>query len=349
MAFGQTRDGKAVALYHLANRNGMRAHIATYGGIVTSLSVPDRNGHFDDVVLGFDSIDGYLKDSPYFGALIGRYGNRIAHGRFKLGGRTYELARNNGPNALHGGGVGFDKVVWTVESATVTPEGPRLALTYRSADGEEGYPGALTVQAVYTLTHDNALELKYTATTDRTTVVNLTQHSYFNLRGESGRGDILGHIVTIHASRFTPVDASLIPTGELKSVRGTPFDFLQPTAIGARIDADNEQLRYGRGYDHNWVIDGPTGALRTDAVVYEQTTGRVLEVLSDQPGLQFYTGNVLDGSITGKGGWRYVARSAFTMEPQHFPDSPNHPQFPSTVLEPGQTYHSTIIYRFRTR
>lgn len=324
----------------------MQAQIATYGGIVTSLTAPDRDGHYADVVLGYDSLVPYLQYSPYFGALIGRYGNRIARGEFTLDGMHYRLALNNGPNALHGGIVGFDKVVWRATRARVTSQGPQLTLTYLSRDGEEGYPGNLMVSAMYTLTEDNALRLEYTATTDKDTIVNLTQHSYFNLRA---RGDILGHVVQIKADRFTPVDAALITTGELRAVDGTAFDFRQPTAIGARIDGADEQLRFGKGYDHNWVIDKPSGALSVVASIYEPQTGRVLEVSSTEPGLQFYSGNVLDGTLTGKGGWVYVTRSGFAMEPQHFPDSPNHSNFPSTVLMPGQTYHSTIVYRFRTR
>lgn len=344
--FGTTADGVAVELYTLRNHHGMQARIATYGGIVTSLTAPDRKGEYADVVLGYDTLDGYLKDNPYFGALIGRYGNRIAQGRFKLDGANYTLATNNGPNALHGGLRGFDKVVWKATRAVVTTEGPQLALAYRSRDGEEGYPGNLEVTAVYTLTEDNALQLEYTATTDKKTVVNLTQHSYFNLRGH---GDILGHVVRIAASRFTPVDATLIPNGELRSVEGTAFDFRRATAIGERVNAEEEQIGFGKGYDHNWVIDKTAGALALMATVFEPDTGRVLEVLSTEPGLQFYSGNFLDGSITGKGGSVYRLRSGFCMEPQHFPDSPNHPDFPSAVLEPGQTYRNTIIYRFSAR
>jgi len=298
--------------------------------------------------LGYDTLAGYLKSSPYFGALIGRYGNRIAHGRFTLNGASYKLATNNGPNTLHGGVVGFDKVIWRAAAAVVSRDGPKLTLTYVSRDGEEGYPGNLQVTAVYTLTEDNSLQLDYTATSDKATVVNLTQHSYFNLRGE---GDILGHMVQINADRFTPVDATLIPTGELRPVAGTPFDFRQPAAIGARIGgtAPDEQIRFGKGYDHNWVINKHSGALALMATVYEPETGRVLEVSSTEPGLQFYSGNFLDGSIVGKGDRTYQFRNAFCMEPQHFPDSPNHPDFPSTVLEPGKTYHNTIIYRFSAR
>jgi len=348
-AFGKTDTGRAIELYRLRNHQGLEAQIATYGGVVTSLRVPDRSGHFDDVVLGYDSLAGYLKDPAYFGALIGRYANRIALGRFSLNGVAYALSTNDGPNALHGGKVGFDKVVWTVSEAKVTEAGPQLTLSYFSRNGEEGYPGNLNVTARYTLTEDNSLRLEYTATTDRDTVVNLTQHSYFNLRGSERRGDVLSHIITIQADRFTPVDATLIPTGELRPVEGTPFDFRRPTAIGARLGEADDQIRFGKGYDHNWVLNKSTGVLSADATVYEPESGRVLEVLSTQPGLQFYSGNFLDGSITGKGGWTYRFRSGFCMEPQHFPDSPNHPKFPSAVLRPGQTYRSTIIYRFKTR
>lgn len=344
--FGVTPAGTSVELYTLRNSHGMEAEVATYGGIVTNLTAPDRNGQFADVVLGYDDLAGYLKDSPYFGALIGRYGNRIADGRFSLNGKTYNLAINNGPNSLHGGNVGFDKVVWKAAKGEVTSDGPQLTLTYLSRDGEEGYPGNLSVTAVYTLLEDNALRLEYSATADQDTVLNLTQHSYFNLRG---RGDVLGYIVEIEANTYTPVDATLIPTGELRSVADTPFDFRRPTAIGARINRPDEQLRFGRGYDHNWVIHKPAQALALQATVYDPESGRVLEVLSTEPGLQFYSGNFLDGSISGKGGRPYRFRSGFCMEPQHFPDSPHHPNFPSTVLKPGQTYRSTIIYRFSTR
>jgi aldose 1-epimerase len=325
----------------------MEARIMTYGGIVTSLTARDRNGHYADVVLGYDSLQGYLRSSPYFGALIGRYGNRIAHGKFSLEGAQYTLAINNGPNALHGGLVGFDKVLWTVAHAKVTSQGPQLALTYLSPDGEEGYPGNLTVTAVYTLTEDDGLKLDYSATSDKATVVNLTQHSYFNLRGH---GDILNSVVKINADEFTPIDATLIPTGELRSVAGTPLDFRTPTAIGARIGADNEQLHFAGGYDHNWVIHKPVGELDLMATVYEPETGRVLEVFSTEPGLQFYTGNFFDGTLVGKGGRHYERRTGFTLEPQHFPDSPNHPNFPPpTVLKPGQVYKNTIVYRFWSR
>ncbi|NGO40362.1 galactose mutarotase [Limisphaera ngatamarikiensis] len=341
--FGVTRDGQPVEVFTLRNANGVEARIINYGGTVLSLKVPDRNGQFGDVVLGFDTLAEYEQKSPYFGCLIGRYGNRIAGGRFTLNGVTYQLATNDGPNHLHGGIKGFDKRVWKVERAEVTPQGPQLVLSYLSPDGEEGYPGNLHVTATYTLTKDNGLRLDYRATTDKDTIVNLTQHSYFNL---AGHGDILGHVVYLNADRFTPVDATLIPTGELRPVEGTPFDFRKPTAIGARIQQDDEQLRYGRGYDHNWVINKKPGELALHARVVEPTTGRVLEVLSTEPGLQFYSGNFLDGTLKGKYGQVYAHRSGFCMEPQHFPDSPNKPHFPSVVLKPGQEYRNTIIYRF---
>ena len=340
--FGQTKDGVDVKLYTLRNSQGAEAGICNYGGLVIFLKVPDRNGRMGDVALGYDQLDGYLKDTPYFGALIGRYGNRIAKGKFTLDGKEYTLAINNAPNALHGGLKGFDKVVWDAK-IVANPEGPSLRLRYLSKDGEEGYPGNLSVTAVYTLTEDNGLKLEYTATTDKDTVVNLTQHSYFNL---AGKGDILNHEVMIPADKFTPVDSTLIPIGELRPVEGTPFDFRKPTAIGARIGQDDEQLKFGGGYDHNWVVNKQLGQLTVMARVYEPTSGRVLEVLSTEPGLQFYTGNFLDGKITGKGGWVYQFRNAFCMEPQHYPDSPNQPNFPSVVLKPGQVYKHTIIYRF---
>lgn len=342
--FGQTPDGRKVTLYTLRNSKGAEARISNYGGLVTSLKMPDRNGKLADVVLGYDDLAGYLKETPYFGAIIGRYGNRIAKGEFTLNGEHYKLATNNGPNALHGGLKGFDKVVWEPK-VIVSPDGPALELKYVSADGEEGYPGRLSVTAVYTLTDDNALKLEFSATTDKDTVVNLTQHSYFNL---AGRGDILNHVVMIPADRFTPVDETLIPTGELRLVQGTPFDFRVPTAIGARINQDNEQLKFGGGYDHNWVLNKPLGKYGLAARVTEPITGRVLEVYSTEPGLQFYTGNFLEGTITGKDGWVYQKRSAFCMEPQHYPDSPNQKNFPSVVLKPGQTYRHTMMYKFST-
>jgi aldose 1-epimerase len=345
--FGKTPEGTPVELYTLRNARGMEATIMTYGGIVTSLKVPDKNGKFDDVVLGYDNLDGYIKSSPYFGALIGRYGNRIAKGKFSLDGQTYTLAVNNAPNSLHGGVKGFDKVVWKVEEAEVGEHGPKLELTYLSKDGEEGYPGNLKVKATYTLTEDNALQLKFKATTDKATVCNLTHHSYFNL---AGGGDVLGHVVQINADTFTPVDSGLIPTGELLPVAGTPFDFRTPTAIGAHInETNNEQIKFAGGYDDNWVLNKKSaGGLELAARVSEPTSGITMEVWTTSPGIQFYTGNFLDGTITGKSGRVYQARNAFCMEPQHFPDSPNHPAFPTTELKPGETYKNTIIYKFAT-
>jgi aldose 1-epimerase len=340
--FGKTTNGVPVEIYTLRNSHGMEATIMTYGGIVTSLKVPDRNGKFGDVVLGFDNLSSYLTNSPYFGALIGRYGNRIAKGQFTLDGQTYTLPINNAPNTLHGGPNGFDKVVWTAKPAD-TFYGPGLELTYFSKDGEEGFPGNLTVKAIYVVTEKDELVVQFTATTDKDTVCNLTHHSYFNLRGS---GDVLDYVVQINADKFTPTDSTSIPTGELKPVAGTPFDFRQPTAIGGRINDDNEQLKFGTGYDHNWVFKKSSGELILAARVVEPTTGRVLEVFTTSPGMQFYTGNFLDGTIKGKGGQIYKFRDAFCMEPQGFPDSPNHPNFPTTELKPGETYKNTIIYKF---
>jgi aldose 1-epimerase len=340
-------QGKPVEIYTLKNAGGVEAAITNYGGIVVSLKTPDRSGKFADVVLGFDSLDGYLKEHPYLGAIIGRYGNRIAKGRFKLNGVEYKLATNNGANALHGGLKGFDKVVWTAKEVS-SPDSPALELTYVSKDGEEGYPGNLTATVRYTLTNKNELRIDYTATTDKDTVVNLTNHSYFNLAGE-GAGDILGHQIMIDADRFTPVDEGLIPTGELKPVAGTPFDFRKPHAIGERIDAADEQIRRGKGYDHNFVLNGNMGTMRLAARVVEPKSGRVMEVSTTEPGVQFYTGNFLDGSVKGKGGKAYNFRYGFCLETQHFPDSPNQPKFPSTVLKPGQTYKSTTVYRFTAK
>jgi len=344
--FGSTDRGEAVSLYTLKNARGMEAKVLDYGGVIVSLRVPDRNGRLGDVVLGFDSLTDYERGSPYFGAIVGRYGNRIARGRFTLDGRSYTLATNNGPNHLHGGVRGFDKVMWSV-APFEHPDSVGLVLAYTSPDGEEGYPGTLRATVTYTLTNQNELIVDYHATTDRATPVNLTQHSYFNLAGD-GAGDILGHVVTLNADRFTPVDSTLIPTGEIRSVVGTPFDFRTPTAIGARIGQADEQLRYGRGYDHNFVLNkaGTAGDLALAARVFEPTTGRVMEVVTTEPGLQFYSGNFLDGTLRGKRGVVYQHRSGFAMETQHFPDSPNQPAFPSTILRPGEEYGSRTIYRF---
>ena len=345
-SYGKTAAGENVDLYTLRNGKGVEAKITNYGGILVSLKVPDRNGKFDDVVLGFNDLDSYLtKNDPYMGALIGRYGNRIAKGRFTLNGVEYKLAVNNGENHLHGGIKGFDKVVWTGHEMK-TPAGPAVVLTYLSKDGEEGYPGNLNVKVVYTLTNNNELKIDYTATTDKDTVTNLTHHSYFNLAGE-GNGDILSHLVTISANRFVPTDAGSIPTGELKSVTGTPFDFLKPTAIGARINQDDEQLKFGNGYDHTWVVNGR--GMRLAATAYEATSGRVMQVWTTEPGVQFYTGNFLNGTLTGKSGKVYARRNGFCFETQHYPDSPNQPSFPTTTLKKGATYKSTTIYKFSSK
>jgi aldose 1-epimerase len=345
--FGHMPDGRAVEMYTLGNAHGMEARIITYGGIVTSLTAPDRSGKMADVVLGMDSLAGYLDETAHLGALIGRYGNRIGHGQFHLDGQLFTLPKNDGDNTLHGGPKGFDHQLW---KAVETPnaDGASILLTYVSKDGEEGFPGTLTAKVIYTLTKSNELRIDYTATTDKDTVVNLTNHSYFNLKG-AGEGDILQHELTIEADRFTPVNANLIPTGELKAVEGTPFDFNKPIAIGARIDQPDQQLEYGKGYDHNFVIDKGMGGLTRCVEVFEPTTGRVLEVLTTEPGVQFYTGNFLDGTIHGKGGKIYQHRGAFCLETQHFPDSPNKPNFPSTELKPGHIYHTVTVYRFSAR
>ncbi len=347
--FGKTPDGQAVELYTLRNSKGAEADIMTYGGIVQKLLMPDKNGKFADVVQGFDTLDGYTAESyvkacPYFGALIGRYGNRIGGATFQLEGQTYTLAKNNNGNSLHGGVKGFDKVVWTARPS-VTSHGPQLVLAYLSKDGEEGFPGNLEVTATYTLTDDNELKLEYSARTDKPTVVNLTHHSYFNLAGQ-GSGDILNHLLYINSDKTTPVDSGLITTGAFASVAGTPFDFRTPTAIGAHINDPDTVLQYGPGYDHNWVINKPFGKYGLMARVTDPVSGRFMEVWSDEPGLQFYSGNFLDGTLVGKEGKVYKRRFAFCMEPQHYPDSPNKPNFPSVELKPGETYHNTIVYKF---
>jgi aldose 1-epimerase len=344
--FGITSDGQWTTLYTLKNSKGATATISNYGGTVTSLSMPDRKGGFSDVVLGFKTLPEYEKWSPYFGCLIGRFGNRIANGTFSLGGRTYHVPVNNGLNSLHGGVKGFDKVVWKA-TPTVTKQGPVLKLTHISPDGQQGYPGTLTVTATYTLTERNELKLVCRAKTDRTTIVNLTHHSYFNLSGH-GKGDVLNHVVTLHAGKFLPVNKHLIPTGKIQSVKGTPMDFSKPTAIGARIQGLHPQLTIAKGYDHTWVADKLPGRLGLIAKVEEPKSGRVMEVLSTEPGFQFYSGNFLDGSFSGKGGKVYNLRGGLCVEPQHYPDSPNQKNFPTTVLKAGETYRSTIIYRFST-
>jgi aldose 1-epimerase len=340
-AFGHTSDGASVDLYSVKDGK-IEVDIITYGGIVDSIRVPDRNGKLDDVVLGVDSVEKYVSQTAHFGGIVGRYANRIAHGTFQLDGNTYHIPKNDGDNALHGGLVGFDKVVW---EAKEIPDG--VELTHVSKDGDQGFPGMLTTRVRYTVS-GGALRIEYSATTDKDTVLNLTNHSYFNLKGQ-GNGDVLDTMLEIDASRITPVDATLIPTGELKPVEGTPFDFRKPHAIGERINADDPQLRLGHGYDHNFVLEHSEGELAEAAEAYEPASGRTLKVLTTEPGIQLYTGNFLDGSITGKEGRVYKARYAFCLETQHFPDSPNHPKFPSTELKPGQKFHSVTVYEFGVR
>jgi aldose 1-epimerase len=342
--FGKMPDGTPVEIYTLSD-GAYEARIATYGGILVSFKAPDRNGKTGDVVLGFDDLDGYVANfngpsNAFFGAIIGRYANRIAHASFTLDGNKYSLPRNNGDNTLHSGPHGFNNVVWKAK-----PVENGVELTYLSKDGEAGFPGNLTAVVRYTLVKGD-LRIDYSATTDKDTVVNLTNHAYFNL---AGQGNILKNELTLHASRFTPVDAGLIPTGELKPVAGTPFDFRKATAVGSRINANDEQLHLGHGYDHNWVLDSGGGKLAEAAEVYDATSGRVLKVLTDQPGIQFYTGNFLDGSVKGKGGKPYELRSALCLETQHFPDSPNHPAFPTTELKPGERYHTATVYSLSAR
>lgn len=345
--FGTTADGHTVDEYTLTNANGIEVRVITFGGIITSLRVPDRNGGMDNVVLGCDHLADYATKSPYLGAIIGRYGNRIANARFTLDGRTYPLAANNGINALHGGLLGFDKVVW--QAHELTDDGRiGIALTYVSPDGEEGYPGTLTTTVTYTLTDDNALRIDYKATTDKNTVVNLTNHSYFNLAG-NGAGSILGHIIQINADRYTPVDANLIPTGELAPVAGTPFDFREPKRIEAGVRSSHAQIVSGRGYDHNYVINRSSASgLELAARVYEPSTGRKLSVWTTEPGVQFYSGNFLDGTLVGSSGGLYRQGDGFCLETQHFPDSPNQPDFPSVVLKPGEIYQTSTVYAFTT-
>ncbi len=343
--FGETPEKTPIDVYTLRNSNGLELRAITYGGIVLSLKVPDTEGSMADVVLGYHTLSDYVESSPYFGAIVGRYGNRIANGSFELDGQTYALAVNNGPNHLHGGIVGFDKVVWDAEPLEMKGA-VGLRLSYTSKDGEEGYPGTLQTVVTYLLTNEDEFVVEYEATTDKATHVNLTQHSYFNLAGE-GSGDIMGHEVMINALHFTPVDSTLIPTGELRSVEGTPFDLRDPVAIGTRIDENNEQLNIGGGFDHNFVLAPSGDSLVLAARIFEPVTGRVMEVLTSEPGVQFYTGNFLGGSpLPGKAGKPYGRRTGFCLETQHFPDSPNNPHFPSTILRPGETYQTRTVYRF---
>ena len=350
--FGKTKDGTQVELYTLSNAHGMKAKITTYGGIITELDAPDRHDKMGDVVLGFDNLKSYLAGDPYFGAIIGRVANRIAKGQFKLDGKDYSVVKNNGPNALHGGVKGFDKVIWKAEPVEAK-DGVALQLSYLSPDGEEGYPGNLKVTVTYTLTNDNALKIDYKATTDKATPVNLTNHSYFNLGGP-GSGDILDEVLTIEADKYTPVDDTMIPTGELKPVKGTPYDFTKPTKIGARIDElkPDEATKNPGGYDINYVLRIPPQSKEGSqlaARVHDPKSGRVMEVYTTEPGLQFYTGNFLDGTLTGKNGVVYKKHQALCLEADHFPDSVNHPDFPSTILEPGKTYTQTTIYKFSAK
>lgn len=340
-------DGRKVLVYTLTNRRGVKARISNFGGILMSMDVPDRNGKMGDVVLGFDEVARYPKESPYFGALVGRYGNRIAKGRFSLNGQTYKLPINNAPNSLHGGTLGFDKMIWKSRPLTFRG-GVGVELRLFSPNGDQGYPGNVNTRVTYELTDGNELRINYSATSDKATPFNPTHHSYFNLKG-AGMGDILGHVVTLNASRFTPVDKTLIPTGKLQSVKGTPFDFTRPHTIGARIGVKNEQLGFGAGYDHNFVVNGARGVLRMAAHVSEPTTGRMLDVYTTEKGVQLYTGNFLDGKLKGKDGKTYAHRGGFCLEAQDFPDAPNHPSFPNSILRPGRTYHQTTVYRFSAK
>jgi len=346
--FGTTADGKTADLYTLKNKNGMQVSITNFGATVVSIMVPDKAGKVADVALGYDDLAGYELNKNYLGVLVGRYGNRIAHGKFSIDGTEYTLAKNNGDNSLHGGIKGFNKAMWDAKDVSKGGEAA-IEMKYVSKDGEEGYPGNLSVTVVYTLTNKNELKIDYSATTDKKTVVNLTNHTYFNLAGQ-GNGDILKQELMINADTFTPVDSGLIPTGELKKVEGTPFDFRKPTAIGARIDANDEQIKLGGGYDHNFVLNrkAATG-LSLAARVSDPASGRSMEVWTTEPGVQFYTGNFLDGSFKGKGGIAYQKRTAFCLETQHFPDSPNHPSFPTTLLKPGEKYHTTTVYKFEAK
>ncbi|MHB9029268.1 MAG: aldose epimerase family protein [Candidatus Latescibacterota bacterium] len=342
--FGVMPDGRMVDLYTLVNSHGLEARIANYGGTVVSLFAPDREGKWADIVLGRENLEGYFPNNPYFGCIVGRYGNRIAGGKFVLNGVEHTLARNNGPNHLHGGVKGFNQALWDAETF-LSETGPSLKLSYLSPDGEEGYPGNLSVTVTYTVTDANELRIDYEAAADRPTVVNLTHHSYFNLAGAEA-GNILGHELTINADAFTPIDETLITTGEIRSVKGTPLDFTEPAVIGARIGEDYDQLVFGLGYDHNWVLNKAGSELSFAARVREPASGRVMEVYTTEPGIQFYSGNFLDGSITGKKGKVYHKRDGLCLETQHFPDSVNKPRFPSTVLNPGERYTQTTIYRF---
>ncbi len=341
-----TRDGRPVILYTLTNSHGVEVRAMNYGGIIVSIRVPDRKGEFADIVLGHEAAEGYIPNPPYLGAIVGRYANRIANGTFMLDGKTYTLPKNDGPNTLHGGLTRtFDKVVWEGEPLKGKSG---VAFSYLAKDGEEGFPGNLKVKVTYTLNDANELTVDYEATTDKATPINVSQHSYFNLKGE-GNGDILDHEIMINADRFTPVDKNLIPTGELRPVKGTPFDFTTATKIGTRIEDPYDQMVLGHGYDHNFILNRKGAGLSLAARVYEPTTGRVLEVSTTQPAVQFYTGNFLDGSVTGKQGHVYKRRFGFCLETQHYPDSPNHPDFPTTILKPGEKFHQTTVFKFSAK
>lgn len=339
--------GEQVYSYTLKNKNGMEASIINYGATVVSLTAPDRNGKFEDVVLGYDSLEGYINDKSYFGSIVGRYGNRIGKGKFSIDGNNYQLTINNGENHLHGGINGYNKVFWNAEPAK-TDSSQSLKLTYVSPDGEQGYPGTVTLQVVYTLNDKNELQIDYTGTTDKPTILNPTHHSYFNLTGNP-ENTILAHELAINAENFTPVDNGLITTGELAKVENTPMDFRKTEKIGLRINENFEQLKFGKGYDHNWVLDNFNGKVQTAVTLYDSTSGRLMEVLTDQPGMQFYSGNFLDGTIKGKNNIQYKFRTGLCLEAQGFPDSPNKPNFPSVRLNPGKTYKQTTIYKFSTR
>jgi aldose 1-epimerase len=342
--FGKTKDGQTVTLYTLTNKSGVVAKVMTYGAIVTEIHTPDKDGKPGDIVLGFDNLDQYLANNPFFGAIAGRYANRIAKGKFTLDGKEYTLPVNNGPNSLHGGNVGFDKRVWDAKPVE-SPDGPSVQLHYLSKDGEEGYPGNLDTFVTYTVTNDNALRIDYKATTDKPTVVNLTNHTYWNLGGE-GSGSIMDETLYLNADRYTPIDNTMIPTGEVKSVKGTPFDFTTPMKIGSRVDQVGGNPP---GYDHNFVINGQPGTLRLGGRVSDPKSGRVLEFWTTQPAVQLYTGNFLDGSVKGISGKPYKRHDALCLETQHYPDSPNHPDFPTTTLKPGETFTSTTVYKFSAK
>ncbi|HET9373108.1 MAG TPA: aldose epimerase family protein [Vicinamibacterales bacterium] len=342
--YGKTPDGQVIEVITLNNNRGVEMSVMTYGGTILSLKTPERRGQSGDIVLGFDSLESYFDKSPYFGCLIGRYCNRIAKGRFTLDGTPYQLPINNDPNSLHGGTTGWDKVVWKADTFQ-NAMGQGVVLTHVSPDGDQGYPGKVTADVTYTLTDDGRLVVDYHAVTDKPTVINLTQHSYFNLSAGAS-ADILGHQLMLNADRYTPVDETLIPTGEIAAVEGTPFDFRTPTAIGARINQDHEQLKRGKGYDHNWVLTRQGDGLMPAARVVDPASGRTLDISTTEPGIQFYSGNFLDGTLTGKSSKTYAHRSGLCLETQHYPDSPNQPTFPSTVLRPGQEYRSQTVFRF---